>query len=191
MFTVDYPVKISHSEYLDLDLNNEEKHEYFDGRAIVMKGAKFAHSSIIANLIGEIGILIKKTEYSIFSSAFRITTPAASGYMYPDVIIVNGDVKLKEGEFDTCTNPSVIIEVMSESTRDRDMGYKFFYYQQIPSLKEYILVDSLNYYAAIIRRQQDDSWKFDTTTDISSSLNIQTIGLSIPLADVYYKVSLH
>lgn len=95
-----------------------------------------------------------------------------------------------DAEFDTCTNPSVIIELMSESTRDRDMGYKFFYYQQIPSLKEYILVDSTNYYVAVIRRQQDDSWKFDTTDDINSSLDIHTIGLSIPLTDVYYKLSL-
>jgi len=70
------------------------------------------------------------------------------------------------------------------------MGYKFFYYQQIPSLKEYILVDSLNYYVAVIRRQQDDSWKFDTTTDINAPLNIRTIDLSVPLTDVYYKVSL-
>lgn len=181
---------ISPKEYLDMEVVAEEKHEYFDGEVVAMAGARENHNRIVANLIGEIHNKLKGKTCDVFPSDLRIKTPSSNSYLYPDLSIVCGDVEKKEGEFDTCSNPSVIIEVMSESTRDRDMGYKFFYYQQIPSLKEYILVDSLNYYAAIIRRQQDDSWKFDTTTDIHSSLEIRTISLSIPLTDVYYKVSL-
>jgi Uma2 family endonuclease len=77
---------------------------------------------------------------------------------------------------------------MSESTREKDQGYKFFYYQQIPSVKEYILIDSLSCYVQTIQKQQDESWKFETIEQINASLTINTIGLTMPLADVYYRV---
>lgn len=181
---------ISPKEYLDMEVSAEEKHEYFDGEVVAMAGARENHIAITANLTGELHSYLKSNPCRVFPNELRVATPSSTSYMYPDVAIVCGKMEKKDGEFDTCTNPSVIIEVMSESTRNRDMGYKFFYYQQIPSLKEYILVDSLNYYVTIIRRQKDDSWKFDTTTDITTSLDIRTISVSIPLTDVYDKVSL-
>jgi len=179
---------ISPQDYLALEVVAEEKHEYFDGQVVAMAGAKEAHIRIAANLMLRIGIYLDGQSCDVFAADLRISTPSANSYMYPDLTIVCGDMEKKNNEFDACTNPSVIIEVMSESTRDRDMGYKFFYYQQIPSLKEYILIDSITHHAIVIHRQADDSWKFSNTTDINASISIQTIGLSVPMADIYAKV---
>jgi len=177
-------------DYLATEASAEEKHEYFDGQIVAMAGAREAHNRIVANIMREAGIFLKGKTCDVFPSDLRVATPSSNSYMYPDITIICGDMEKKDGEFDTCTNPSVIIEVMSETTRDRDMGYKFFYYQQIPSLKEYILVDSFNYYVAVIHRQKDDSWKFDTVTGIDASININSVGLSLNLGEIYYKVAL-
>ena len=179
---------ITPQEYLEMEAHADEKHEYFDGKVIAMSGTKEAHSRIVVNLIGEIGGFLKGKACDVFPSDLRIATPSSNSYMYPDVSIVCGDIEKKDGEFDTCVNPSVIIEVMSESTRDKDRGYKYFYYQQIQSVKEYILVDSAGYFVQSVYKQPDDSWKFGTTEDINMSLNIHTIGLSLPLNDIYYRM---
>jgi len=180
---------ISLQDYLAMEAVAEEKHEYFEGQVVAMAGAKEAHIRVASNLMREIGVYVKGSSCDVFAADLRVSTPSATSYMYPDLTIICGDMEKKNNEFDTCTNPVVVIEIMSETTRDRDMGYKFFYYQQIPSLKEYILIDSTSYHAVIIRRQADDSWKFINITDTGSLLEIQTIGLSVSLADIYAKVS--
>ena len=180
---------ISPKEYLEAEVLADEKHEYFDGNIINMAGAREAHNRIVANLMREIGVFLKGKSCDVFPSDLRIATPSSNSYMYPDSSIVCGDIEKKDGEFDTCTNPSVIIEVMSDSTRDKDRGFKFFYYQQIPSVKEYILIDSLSYFVQSIRRQQNDLWQFETIENINISLNIPSIGLSLPLSDIYYRVT--
>jgi len=153
-----------------------------------MAGAREAHNSIVANLIGEFHAFLKGKKCRVFPSDCRVSTPSANSYMYPDVSIVCDETEKRENEFDTVTNPSVIIEVLSDSTRDKDRGYKFFYYQQIPSLKEYILVDSMSYFVQCIYRQPDDSWKFEAINDINASISIRTIGLVLPLKDIYDRV---
>jgi len=180
---------ISPKEYLEAEVLADEKHEYFDGNIVAMAGAREAHNRIVANLMRDIGVFLKGKGCDLFPSDLRIATPSANSYMYPDASIVCGDIEKKDGEFDVCTNPSVIIEVMSDSTRDKDRGFKFFYYQQIPSVKEYILIDSLSYYVQSIRRQQNDLWQFETIENMDVSLNIPSIGLSLPLVDIYYRVS--
>jgi Uma2 family endonuclease len=180
---------ITPREYLEAEVLADKKHEYFDGHVITMAGAREAHNRVVANLIAEIHGFLKTKSCDVFPSDLRIATPASNAYMYPDVSIVCGQAQMKDGEFDTCTNPSVIIEVMSDSTRDNDRGYKFFYYQQIPSVKEYILIDSISRFAECIRRREDGSWKFEQETGINASITIHTIGLTLSLQDIYYRVS--
>jgi len=178
---------ISPREYLEAEVLADEKHEYFDGNIVAMAGAREAHNSIVANLIGELHVFLKGKSCKVFPSDCRISTPSSNSYMYPDVSIECNETEKRENEFDTVTNPSTVIEVLSDSTREKD-GYKFFYYQQIPSLKEYILVDSKNYFVQCIYRQPDDSWKFETIRDINASVMIRSVGLQLPMKDIYDRI---
>ena len=180
---------ITPNSYLEAEVKAAEKHEYFDGNVVAMAGAREAHNDIVANFIGELHAFLKGKSCKVFPSDCRVSTPSSNSYMYPDVSIVCNETEKRENEFDTVTNPSVIIEVLSDSTRNKDRGYKFFYYQQIPSLKEYILVDSTSYFVQCVYRQPDDSWKFHTIEDINACIAIRTIGLSLPLSDIYDHVS--
>ena len=92
---------------------------------------------------------------------------------------------MKNDCFDTITNPSVIIEIMTDATRDLDMGSKFWYSTQIPTLIEYFLVDSTQQQVIGARRQADDTWQFITAKGIDATITINAIGLELSLKNVY------
>jgi Uma2 family endonuclease len=108
--------------------------------------------------------------------------------MYPDAVIVCGQPVMEDDKFDTLKNPVVIFEILSPSTEDHDRGRKFFFYRQIPSFKEYILVDSTKPFVEISRQEENGAWKFETVTDPDGQLFIASIGISIPMAEVYRNV---
>jgi Uma2 family endonuclease len=177
-------------EYLEMEKDALEKHEYFKGEVVAMAGASEAHARISRNLVGELHNYLKGKSCEVFGSDYRVTTPLFDSYMYPDAMIVCGPTQKKKDTFDTLTNPSVIIEILSPSTHQYDKAKKLLYYLQIPSLKEYIVVDTSKYSVATFRRTDDGTWDISTTEDIRASHTVNTIGLQLPLKDIYYMVSL-
>ena len=177
-------------DYLEMEKSAFEKHEYFRGEVVAMAGANEVHLRINRNLVGEIYGYLKGKGCEVFGADYRVTTPLSDSYMYPDAMIVCGPTIKKEGCFDTLTNPSVIIEVLSPSTRGYDKSYKLIYYMQIPSLREYILVDSLRYSVTTFRKTEDGTWDIFTTEDIDATHTIESIQLKLPMKDIYYMVPL-
>lgn len=184
------PKYISAAEYLAMEQEAFEKHEYYKGEVIAMAGATETHNRISRNLITEIGSYLKGKSCEVFGSDMRVTTPLFDSYMYPDVMIVCGDPEKKPDCFDTITNPTAIIEIMSPSTYNKDRVFKFLYYLQIPSLKEYILIETSRCSITTFRKQADNSWQTLVTDDIDATHKIESIGFDLKLRDVYYKVEL-
>ncbi len=153
-----------------------------------MQGASLKHNRIVGNLIAEIGSFLKSKSCEVFPSDLRVNIPSTNSFCYPDLTIVCGKPELLDEQFDNLLNPSVIIEVLSPSTESYDRGNKFFTYQQIPSLKEYILVDTSTISIQTIVKKDDGLWKFETIADPTSSLTIATIEQQIMLSDIYYNV---
>ncbi|MGN6402313.1 MAG: Uma2 family endonuclease, partial [Flavisolibacter sp.] len=168
----------------------EEKHEYFYGYVQAMSGARLAHNQIAINLYSKIGSYLENKNSQILPSDMRVSTPSHETYMYPDAQIVCGQPEMEDDSLDTLTNPSVIIEILSPSTQHIDKGRKFFFYRQIPSLKEYIMIDSKKRIIQIARRQNDDLWKFEDLNETNTELAIQTIQLSMSMNDVYRNTGL-
>src|SRR5690606_29496950 len=111
---------------------------------------------IVAYLLRDIGADLKGKPFDVFPSDFRVASPDFDTFVYPDLSIVAGDPVLMDNRFDTLLNPAVIIEVMSAYSRDRDMGNKFFRYQRIPSLLEYILIDSRHCFIQKCTREENN-----------------------------------
>ncbi len=182
---------ITPDDYLEIEVRSLEKHEYFEGRIYDMAGASFDHNFIVANLMRKIGNYLEGKECEILVADLRVTTPDFDSFMYPDLTILCEELQRKENGFDTLTNPTAIIEVMSSSTKGYDMAFKFHYYKQIPSLKEYILVDSTRKFIQINRRKNETTWDEPIyAEDGNSSLVIDSIGFDLPLNEVYRKTSL-
>jgi Uma2 family endonuclease len=179
---------LSAEEYLEAERKAIEKHELMNGKIITMQGASLKHNTITGNLIAEIGSYLKGKSCRVFPSDMRVNIPSTNSFCYPDLTIVCGKPELLDEHFDNLLNPSVIIEVLSPSTESYDRGNKFFTYQQIPSLKEYILVDTSAISIQTIIKKDDGLWKFETITEPTSLLTIATIEQQILLSDIYHNV---
>lgn len=179
---------ISPQEYLEMERESPTKHMYLEGEVVAMAGASLAHNYIVANLLREIGSFLKGKTCRITPSDLRISIPSANSYTYPDATIICGKPEMEDDKFDTARNPAVIFEVLSGSSKEYDRGNKFFYYQRIASLKEYILIDSFKKYAAIYTRQSTDLWKIETFEDSNSVLPIKTIDYKLSFDDLYFEV---
>ena len=179
---------ISAKDYLKVERAATEKHELHEGQIVTMSGALVPHNHIVSNLFSLIGPFLKGKKCKVFTSDLRVSIPTAESFTYPDLSIICGKLEMEDDVFDTITNPSVLIEVMSRSTEKYDRGTKFFYYMQIASLKEYILVDSNSVFVQVATRQGDNSWKFEEWRDISASFKIKTIEKPVALTEVYEDV---
>ena len=178
-------------EYLQLEKDSDRKHEYLKGEVVRMDGETEQHNAVLANLICEVGSFLKATNGHIFPSAFRTTIPTGQSYFYPDATVVCGDVQMQSGIFDTLINPAVVFEIMSAETKLNDRGYKFFCYNEIPSLKEYILIDSVSRYVEVISREADKAWRFKQFDANAKSFMIDTIGCTVAFDDLYDGVELN
>lgn len=186
-----YPAlqKISPEEYLDAERKSAEKHQYFDGDVVAMSGASIPHNRIVGDIIGEIHSFLKSKDCEIFPSDLRVCVPEMNTYTYPDATIICGEPAVTDQKKDTVTNPTVIFEVLSKSTNDYDKGHKFLYYRQIPSLMEYILIDSLQQAAIIYRRKENGHWDVTVEDGDWGNITIESIDFTIAFNELYRNVS--
>jgi len=176
---------ISPDEYLKMERETEERNEYYDGLVLAMSGAGLEHNLIDRNLITLLHNFLKGKNCQALPSHMRVSNPSRENYLYPDASIVCGKPELEDDKFDTLTNPSVIFEILSASTKGADKRRKFFFYMQIPSFKEYFMIDTEKRYIIAARKQADNSWKFEELNAKAETLIIQTINFSLSIAELY------
>ena len=179
---------ISSSDYLELERSSKDKHELFQGKIVAMVGASIQHNEIVSNLIIKIGNFLNGKGCRIYTSDLRVHVPTSDSFTYPDATIICGKPEMVDDKQDTIKNPTVIIEVMSPTTEQYDRGTKFFYYMQIPVLKEYILIDSTKIFAQTITKQADNSWKFEELKNENDQLTFTSIAHQISLKEIYENV---
>jgi Uma2 family endonuclease len=175
---------VTPAEYLLAERASEEKHEYYDGQVLAMSGASLKHNKIEVNLIRSLGGFLNGKGCDILPGNMRVSTPAQDAYMYPDAVIFCAEAQLQDEVFDTLLNPSVVFEILSPSTRGIDKGRKLFFYQRIPTLREYIMIDSQKRFVQSAKKQPAGSWLFEEISD-TASLFIQTIDYNLPLDEIY------
>jgi len=180
---------VTPQEYLKRERPSKNKHEYFDGTITALAGASMAHNDITINLFGEVRNFLKGKPCRILPNDMRVSSPTRNAYMYPDAMIVCGTPELEDDKFDTLKNPVVIFEILSPSTREHDRVTKFGYYRQIPSFREYVLIDSTACFVEISRRQVDGSWEFEATADPFGHIFISSIHCPLSMEELYSNVS--
>ena len=174
-------------DYLRMEEKASYKSEYFRGEIFMMAGGTPNHNRVKENLSVEIGITLKsKRSCRSYSSDQRIHIPENSLYTYPDVVVVCGPNQYSAQNSNTITNPSVVIEVISQGSGSYDRGDKFRLYRDIESLQEYILVNSLNVGVEIYRRTEDNHWLLaQDAYKLTDSVTIQSIDATLLLLDLY------
>jgi Uma2 family endonuclease len=177
--------KVTIREYLEWENDSDQKHEYYHGEVFAMSGPKVVHNIISMNLSGILHRQLRGKPCKPFNSDQRIHIPRNTLFTYPDISIVCGEIVTLDDDKWNIVNPSVLIEVLSPSTRDYDRGTKFGLYKDIPTLKEYILVDSQSIGVEAFHVNDSGNWEPRDYNNAGESLLIESIGLSLLLADIY------
>ncbi len=180
---------ISEEEYLERERVATEKHEYFQGEIFAMSGASMPHIEISMNISVDLGIKLKGKKCRPYGSDMRMNIPENTLYTYPDLSVYCNEVDTLDDNRDTAIKPTVIFEILSKSTRNYDQGEKFALYRQIPTLKEYILIDSEK--IKVIHHIKTDvlSWNFTEYISIVDSFEIKCLELEMNLSDIYEDVT--
>lgn len=181
------PLPITDEEYLFLDRRAEFKNELIDGVVVAMAGGRRAHLLISMNLSRIISTQLLDKPCEACANELRVRAEKPRNYFYPDLVIVCDNPQFVDNEFDTLTNPNVVIEILSPSTEKMDRGPKFHAYLKMPSLQAYILIAQDEYSIDLYTRQPHD-WLYQNYNRPDDVVEIPSVGVRLTLSDIYAKV---
>ncbi|MGE0129575.1 MAG: Uma2 family endonuclease [Blastocatellales bacterium] len=184
-------------EYLEMERAAEERHEFIDGYVYAMAGESLAHSQICINVAGEIRNALRGKPCQALSPNMKVRSgPFIKGqrsvkgmFSYADLTVVCGEPQFHDERRDVLLNPTVIIEVLSESTEDFDRSEKFLRYRtHIQSLQEYVLIWQIGPFAELYTRQPN-GWLLSEFRELESVIPLSSIGCRLPLREIYGRVT--
>jgi Uma2 family endonuclease len=181
---------ITPEEYLEREREADTRSEYVNGQVFAMAGATDSHNLITLNVAGELRGALKGKACRTYAMDMRVQVTTAGSYFYPDITVACGRAAFAPGRRDTLLNPAVVVEVLSPSTEAYDRGAKFFYYRQLESLTDYLLVSQDTMRIEHFMRQPNGLWLMAEAVGPDGVLEIASIGCSLRLADVYDKVDI-
>lgn len=175
-------------QYLQMEESGNIKHEYIDGQVYAMAGASDAHVTIAGNLFTLLRSHVRGSSCRVYISDMKARIESLNRFYYPDVMVSCDD---RDRETPTYKRfPKVIIEVLSDSTEAFDRGDKFIDYQQIESLREYVLISTKQQRVDCLRRNELGLWVFQSYNLDCSSFRLDSIGFDVQLELLYEDVLL-
>ena len=165
------------AEYLVLERESEERHEYLDGEVYLMSGESPEHGAICMNLSVIVGSQLRGTPCQAFAKDTKVRSgppprpgsPMRGLFSYPDLLVVCGDLQFHDTFRDVLLNPTLIIEVLSDSTEAFDRGEKFRRYRTwLPTLTDYLLVSQDKPLIDHYHRVEPNKWEL---------ISINTVGI--------------
>jgi Uma2 family endonuclease len=184
------PRSYSSEEYLELEAVAEEKSEYRDGEIVPMTGGSADHNDIAGNLYAHLKFALRGQPYKVFMGDVRLWIPGCRLFTYPDVMLIAEKPTFYEGRMDTVTNPRMIVEVLSKSTRNYDQGDKFDCYRTIPEFQEYVLVDQYQMYVKQFTKTAEGYWLLKEYGAVEKIFAFSSVKFEILLEEIYEGVQI-
>lgn len=180
--------KLTAEEYLEWENQQQEKHEFYQGEIFSMAGAGARHNVIYINTLGSLINKLSGKPCQPYGSDLRIHIPTNTLYTYPDISIICKDIIEAENKGENL-EPTVLIEILSPSTANYDRGGKFKLYRDIPSLKEYVLIDSMSFNVEVFHFIAVGDWSFRVYSNLEDVVELQSLNLQLPISQIYQNVS--
>jgi Uma2 family endonuclease len=175
--------------FLDWEAMQPERHEYVGGEVYAMTSARATHNTIAGNIYVVLRQGLRGTLCRTHIEGVKVQVQAADAVLYPDVFVTCDPVDLSpQGELQK-TAPKLIVEVLSPSTAAYDRGRKFELYQQLPSLQDYLLVESDRAHVDLFRRNADGLWVLHPAGP-GATVTLGSVGLSLSMDEIYEDVDL-
>lgn len=188
MITQTQSKRYTAEEYLALEVDAEERHEFLDGEIISMTGGTPNHNEIASNFLVILKLALKSQPFRTFITDQRVWIPQMNQFTYPDLIVVPQPLEFQSGRKDTLTNPLLIAEVLSQGTRNYDKDLKFAAYRTIPSFREYILIDQYAVNVEHYAKTNEQEWIFREYKHLADRVVLSTLPVAFNLTDLYENI---
>ena len=177
-------------EYLAKEEKAAFKSEFYNGQIIRMAGGKSTHNLISNNISSSLRYAIKenKLKFIAFNSDQKIHIPNKDIAVYPDALVISEKPEYWNNRKDLITNPVLVVEVLSKSTRGYDRGEKFMHYRTLPSFKEYVLIEQDEKKVEIWFKAKENTWEITTIIGIEAECFFNSIGVSVSMSDIYENI---
>jgi Uma2 family endonuclease len=166
-------------EFLEWERLQADRYELVDGLIRAMTGGTVDHNTIVQNLVVGLRHALRGGPCRVFSENLKVIV--AGTVLYPDVVVT---CTAPEPKADAVSEPVLIVEVLSPSTHEIDRGRKWLAYQQIPALRQYVLVSQDDPRIEIYRRT-DEGWSYVVVTGLAATVTLEPAALATRMADVY------
>lgn len=175
----------SPQEYLERELKAECRSEYRDGEIVPMAGGTTEHNEIVTNLCVLLKPQLRSRGFRLFTENVRVWIEDYRVYTYPDVMAILGEPEYHGTGTSTVTNPDLIVEVASKSTKNYDRGDKFDYYRSLPRFREYLLVEQSRCRVLQHVRQESGRWLLTDYEGTEGEVVLASLDISISLSEIY------
>jgi Uma2 family endonuclease len=177
-------------EYFKLELDSNERFEYFDGEVYSMAGVNQEHDAIEWNLSGSFRNKLRGKKCRAFLANMRLKVPSLPPYRYSDGSALCGEAVFEKiGGVDVLVNPQVIIEILSDSTENFDRDLKFKHYKSIESFQEYLLISQESYFVVHYVKHNEKFWLQTEYDKLEEIIEFRTIECELTLAEIYEDIT--
>ncbi len=157
------PVKprlVSLEAYYVAEEKSFEKNEYHNGIIVKMAGGTYNHGSLAVNASTLLNIFVEENDldFRVNGSDLKIRIEEYNKIVYPDALVISEGPIYFNDRKDTITNPILIVEVLSNSTKNYDKTTKFEMYRTLASFKEYVLIHQDRKHVSVYSKQPDATW---------------------------------
>ena len=177
--------RYTYAEYVALELTSDTKHEFFDGEIYGMAGGSEEHSALATRVLAALDAAIGDRPCRVHTSDLRVFVEAVGLATFPDGTVIRGAlVQHESSPAATATNPSLILEVTSDSSEEYDCGNKLAAYQTITTVREVILVSHRERRVTVHARGADGTWAA-TSAGPGGQVALPSLAAALVVDDVY------
>jgi Uma2 family endonuclease len=182
--------QVSYAEYLALEEQSPTKHEWLNGllrdlNAPTALSNTPDHAALAAAVIFLLGLQLRGKPCRVFSSDLKVRVLATGLATYPDVTVVCSKLEIDPQDANAATNPTLLVEVLSESSEVYDRGEKFAHYRRLLSLRVYVLVSYLTPRIEVWRRNDVNRWELAQEAGAGERAELASIAGELAVDEVY------
>lgn len=177
--------RVSYAEYIALEEKSPAKHEWLDGVIYDMAGGTPDHAGLALTVGRLLGNQLEGKRCRVFSSDLKIRVLATNLGTYADISVVCGQLERDPDSHTAVTNPTVLVEVLPDSTEAYDRGEKFAHYRRIPSLREYVIVGQSKPLIEVHRKNEAGLWVLVAEAGAGEQATLESIGCVLNVDEVY------
>lgn len=173
---------MTYAAYVAFEAASDTKHEYVNGEVYAMAGGTIEHGALAMAVGTALSNALSGRPCRVLSSDVRVRVKSTGISTYPDVTVICVRAEVEPDDEHAVLNPTLIVEILSDSTEAYDRGAKAAHYRRIPSLREYVLVSQREPLIEVYRKNERGNWELVAEARHGERAQLTSCGAAVDLS---------